>query len=164
MSTERSSKLQNVEFEIASRTTLASWLHETSGPEFSRAWQTAMRGAGRGLSAMLGHPICITPLWLGTVPLAQIAAHTGDPETEMVGIYMLIEGDLSGQAILTLSLTSALNLVGMLLDTPPGTAARLGQLERSALAEVGNLMVSYFLMRWRRFWRDRGRCTRHRRP
>jgi chemotaxis protein CheC len=63
----------------------------------------------------------------------------------MVGIYLLMQGDLNGQAIMIFPLDSALNLADLLLDAPPGTATSLGELERSALAEVGNLTVSYFL-------------------
>jgi len=38
-----------------------------------------------------------------------------------------------------------LNLADVLLAVPPGTSTHLGEMERSALAEAGNLVVSYFL-------------------
>jgi chemotaxis protein CheC len=63
----------------------------------------------------------------------------------MIGVYLLIGGGLRGQAILILPLPSALNLVDLLMGEPPGTATELGEMERSALGEVGNLIVSYFL-------------------
>jgi chemotaxis protein CheC len=74
-----------------------------------------------------------------------MVACVGDPESEMVGIYLLMKGDLSGQAILIFPLASALNLADALLDAPLGTSSSLGDLECSALAEAGNLTVSYFL-------------------
>jgi chemotaxis protein CheC len=131
--------------EHAGDTSLGSWLDGIPRSKLLRVLRTATQDAARGLSDMVRYPIRVTSLQLKTVPIAQIAVQTGDPEAETVGIYMRVEGDLSGQAILMLSLPSALNLVDMLLDMPSGTTTRLGELERSALAEAGNLMVSYFL-------------------
>ena len=63
----------------------------------------------------------------------------------MVGVYLVMSGGLHGQALLILSITSALHLADLLLGKPPGTATELGAVERSALAEIGNLAVSAFL-------------------
>jgi chemotaxis protein CheC len=62
-----------------------------------------------------------------------------------VGIYLRLEAGLQGQAIFVIPLPIALNLVDFLMDARPGTSVELGLMERSALAEVGNLMLSYFL-------------------
>jgi len=120
------------------------WFKEAPPAELERLLQAAMQNVERGLSNMVSHPISITAPRLETVPIAQLATYIGDPEAETVGVYLLLTGDLQGQAILLLPLDSALDLAGMILDTPPGTRT-LGELERGALAEVGNLMVSYFL-------------------
>jgi chemotaxis protein CheC len=64
---------------------------------------------------------------------------------ERVGIYLVLGSGLRGQAILILPLDSALNLADLLMGEQPGTATYLGIVERSALAEVGNMAVSYFL-------------------
>ncbi len=124
---------------------LLSWCNDIPESELGQVLQAAMRGAARGISGLAEHPIDITTLRLETVPIAQVATHAGDPETEVVGIYLLMEGDCSGQAILMLSLDSALSLADVLLKAPPGACTHLGEMERSALAEAGNLMVSYFL-------------------
>ena len=134
--TERGSEIRNH---------MVSWFNEI--PESDLRWvlQIAMRGAARGLSQMVGHSIEITPLRVQTVAISQIATYAGDPEAEAVGVYLMIEGTLPGRAILLLSSASALRLVDMLTNVLSGTTTHLGDLERSALAEVGNLMVSYFL-------------------
>jgi chemotaxis protein CheC len=124
---------------------LLSWCDDIPESELGEVLQAAMHGAARGLSGLARHPIHVTTLRLETVPIAQVATHAGDPETEVVGIYLVMEGDCSGQAILMLSLASALNLADALLNVTPGTSTHLGEMERSALAEAGNLMVSYFL-------------------
>lgn len=126
-------------------TPLAAWFSEIPVPELELVLVAAVQGAVNGLSDLVERPIHLTALELKTVPIAQIATHVGDPESEMVGVYLLIEGDLQGQAILMLSLASALKLADMLLESPLGTATRLGELERSALAEAGNVVVSCFL-------------------
>jgi chemotaxis protein CheC len=47
--------------------------------------------------------------------------------------------------MLALPYPKALELADLLLDQPAGTTTQLGQMERSALAEVGNLTTAYFL-------------------
>ena len=120
------------------------WFEEAPPAELERLLQAAMQNVERGLSRMVGRSIGITAPRLEKVPIAQLATCIGDPEAETVGVYLLLTGDLQGQAILLLPLDSALNLAGKILGTSPGKKD-LGELERGALAEVGNLMVSYFL-------------------
>lgn len=107
--------------------------------------QTALQNSGRGLSQMVGRPINIDVPQVNRVPISQVANHVGNPEMEMVGIYMLIEGDWSGQVILMMSHFEALYLVDLLLDSPPGTTTHLDDLECSALAEACNIMTSFFI-------------------
>jgi chemotaxis protein CheC len=105
----------------------------------------AMANAARGLSEMLGRTVTIDVPRVEMVPIGRVADHVGGPETEMVGIYLLICGEMPGQAILMASLEEALRLADLLLGEPEGTTQQLGDLERSALAEAGNLTVSFFL-------------------
>lgn len=69
----------------------------------------------------------------------------GGPESEAVGIYLRAEGEISGQFMLALPYLKALELADLLLDQAPGTTTQLGTMERSALAEVGNLTTAFFL-------------------
>lgn len=105
----------------------------------------AMEHAAGGLSEMVGHRISIEVPKTETIPIGRVAEYAGGPEVEMVGIYLLIDGEMPGQAILMAPLADALRLADMLLGEPEGTTTQLGDLERSALAEAGNLTVSYFL-------------------
>jgi chemotaxis protein CheC len=104
-----------------------------------------MENAARGLSGMLGRTITTGTSQAKVVNFSELYKDIGHPETGMVGIYLLMEGDLSGQAILILTVESALDMVDLLMEDPPGTSTSLGDLERSALGEVGNLTVAYFL-------------------
>jgi chemotaxis protein CheC len=106
---------------------------------------SAMGHAAAGLSEMVGRAIKIDVPRIEVVPLGQVATYAGGAETEMVGIYLLIEGDMPGQAILMLSQKDALHLVDLLMGVPTNTTTDLGEIEKSALAEAGNLTVSFFL-------------------
>jgi len=116
--------------------------------------QAGMERAAQGLTEMLGSPVAIVDFAVKTMPIAEVTSYAGDPEMEMVGIYLLIKGGLEGQALLLLHPASARHLTRLLLADELGSgsdngnerlATRLSSLETSALAEVGNLMVSYFL-------------------
>lgn len=101
--------------------------------------------ATRGLETFVGHPISMGTIQARMVRFDDLAPNVGDPIDEMVGVYLQMKGDIGGQALLILPTASALNLVGLLMKLPPGTISDLGEVERSALAEVGDVMVSYFL-------------------
>ena len=133
---------------------LATWFHEIPEPEMESILEAGMERAAQGLSEMLSSPVGIANFEVKTMPIAEVASYAGDPEMEMVGVYLLIKGGLEGQALLLLHPASARHLTRLLLadESDPGSdngnehlATRMSSLETSALAEVGNLMVSYFL-------------------
>lgn len=123
----------------------AIWHNLVGGPDSEHTLGQVMWQVVSGLSEMTGQSINNDAPQVEKVPIAQVPTRVGDPETEMVGVYLVIGGGLSGQAILILPLNSALNLVDLLMGDPPGTSTELGDMERSALAEIGNMTLSYFL-------------------
>ncbi len=123
----------------------ALWSRLISGPRSYSMLDTAMWRVVRGLSTMSGQTISHGSPRVDCVPITQITTYAGSPEAEKVGIYLVMSGGLHGQALLILSKTSALRLADLLMGDPAGTTGELGVMERSALAEVGNLAVSAFL-------------------
>lgn len=121
------------------------WQELLMGARSEELLSAAIYHTAHNLSEMIGRPIEIDVPKVERVPIYQVAEHAGGPETEMVGIYLLLGGDLCGQAVLMLSVQEALRLVDLLMGEPEGTTTTLGELERSALAEIGNLTVSGFL-------------------
>jgi chemotaxis protein CheC len=107
--------------------------------------QSAMKHAADGLSDMVGRPITIEVPHVETLLMGQMPQIAENLETEIVGVYLLVDGDFTGQVLLMLSIAEALYMVDLLLGQEPGTTTELGDLERSALAEAGNLVTSYFL-------------------
>lgn len=101
--------------------------------------------AARGLSGMMGETLTVSQPRARLVPLADIPNVLGGPENEAVGIYLQAYGAMSGQIVLVLPYAKALELADLVVGLPLGTTRQLGSLERSALAEVGNLAAAFFL-------------------
>ena len=101
--------------------------------------------AAAGLSGMLGEAVTVTQPNLRLMPLSEVPGVLGGPEQEAVGIYLQAIGELSGQIMLILPLAKAMELVDLLLGEGPGPTNSLGSLERSALAEVGQITGTFFL-------------------
>lgn len=103
------------------------------------------RRAADGFSGMLGSVVTVPHTDVRLVPLTDIAVLLGGPEQEAVGIYLQADGEVAGHMMLVLPYLKALELADLLLGLPPGTSRQLNSLERSALAEVGNLTGTFFL-------------------
>ncbi len=101
--------------------------------------------AARGFSDMVGTPLSISRPQVHLVPLAEVPNLLGGPESEAVGIYLRAQGEISGQIMLILAYAKALELTDMMMSQTPGTTQTLGAMERSALAELGNLTGTFFL-------------------
>jgi len=123
----------------------ASWRNLLPGSELEDVVRAAMQGAARNLSAMVGRTISIDTHQVETVSLGRIFEYAGDPEAEMIGIYLLIDGDQRGQSVLIMPMTNALKLIDLLMGMPLGSTDGLDEMGRAALGEVGNMMVSGFL-------------------
>jgi chemotaxis protein CheC len=104
-----------------------------------------LHSAASGLSTMMGATLEVVDPSIKMIRLSQIQESLGGPENEAVGIYLKAEGDIAGHFMLIIPYDKAMELVDMLMELPNGTTKSLGSLERSALAEVGNLTTSFFL-------------------
>ncbi|MBN1993173.1 MAG: chemotaxis protein CheC [Anaerolineae bacterium] len=127
----------------AKQINLWSKLISSASPESMLAM--AMRHTAHNLADMVDRPISIDNLCIETLPISRLTGYADNPEAETVGIYLLIDEELSGEAMLILSQADAMYLADWLLQARPGTTTRLGELECSALAEFGNLTLSAFL-------------------
>lgn len=107
--------------------------------------QEGLASAASGFSGMIGEALAFSAPQVRRVPLADIPALLGGPEAATVGIYLQAHGDMAGQILLVMAYGKALELADLILSEPPGTTKELGPLERSALAELGNLTGSFFL-------------------
>ena len=93
----------------------------------------------------MGDEISFTTPTIEVTPIEEMLGVMGELQTVAIGIYVAIQGDMDGHIVLILDRRNALELVDLLMDQPPGATHELGSLERSALAEVGNLASARFL-------------------
>ncbi len=121
------------------------WKQLIMGPRSEEMLRMVMERVARSLTDMVGQIVTSGVPTLKKIPISQVVERAGAPEAKIVGIYLNIESGLRGRVILILPYSFALNLIDLVMDAPRGTTTRLGLEERSALAEVGNLMLSYFL-------------------
>jgi chemotaxis protein CheC len=103
------------------------------------------QNAVAGLSAMMGIQIRVTALDLTVIPVERASDLIGGPENEVVAIYVGITGGATGHIMLVYPISVAFGLVDMLMGEEQGTTQELGEMEMSALQEIGNVTGSFFL-------------------
>ncbi len=98
-----------------------------------------------GLSQMIGQEVQVSSFTLRRVPVSTIAGLVGGPEVMAVGIYLTVTGSANGHLMLMYEPKIACAFVDLMMGSPPHTTETLGDLERSALAEMGNVIGAFFL-------------------
>ena len=107
----------------------------------SRGTDNAMSG----LSQMVGSEISVTAFGLRRVPVAEIADIVGGPDVMAVGIYLTVSGSADGHLMLMYDPKIAAAFVDLLMMQEVGTTQELGEMEHSALGEMGNIIGAFFL-------------------
>ena len=103
------------------------------------------QNAAKGFSGMIGEVMQVIDPSIKVVSFKDIPMFLGNPENDAVGIYLRVEGGISGQIMLILPYDKAMEIIDLIFEQPFGTTTQLGQMERSALAEVGNMTGAFFL-------------------
>lgn len=105
-------------------------------------------GTGHAVSAlseMSGEPFTMSVPSFGVVALGVIEETLRDMEALSVAVYMPVDGDAPGHVAFIFPFRGACSLADLLIGLPPGTTTDLGEMEASALTEVGNVLISSFL-------------------
>lgn len=76
------------------------------------------------------------------LPFSQAAEYVGGSEQVVVGIFVVVSGDVKGHMAFLLPLDSALVLLRLLIGDDSGD---IDDLARSALQELGNIMITSYL-------------------
>ena len=98
-----------------------------------------------GLSQLIGQEIDVSSFTLRKVPVASISELVGGPEAEAIGIYLTVSGAAEGHLMLIYEPRIAYAFVDLMMMQPPDTTTEIGEMERSALGEMGNLIGAFFL-------------------
>jgi chemotaxis protein CheC len=101
--------------------------------------------AATSLSQLVGKEIMIKAPRLNILPLKEVQRVIKDPQALMVGIYLSLEGNLSGSVLLLFPYDDALSLVDMLMGRNVGSTKALSPLDESALKEVGSILTCSYL-------------------
>ena len=80
------------------------------------------------------------------LPINDIPALFGGPEARVLGIYLKVLGSITGRFMLMIPETTALRMLNILI---PGCEVKsgqeMGELERSCMREIGNILAGAFL-------------------
>lgn len=98
-----------------------------------------------GLSQMIGQDIEVSNFSLRKVPVSSISELVGGAEVEAIGIYLTVSGAADGHLMLIYEPRIALAFVDLMMGQPLDTTTEVGEMEASALGEMGNVIGAYFL-------------------
>lgn len=111
--------------------------------------ETANIGAGHAataLSRLTGKRVMVSVPEVSVLPLEQVGGMLGDPGEVVSAVIVKVEGDVQGRTLQVFEGTTAAKLVSYLLNMrEPEFPAGFGDLERSAVKEIGNVIVGAYL-------------------
>ena len=100
--------------------------------------------AATSLAQMLNTQVKMTVPKVELLDFDKIGEAMGGEEQIMAGIYLLVEGDITGSIMFLLDERSAHLLTSKLMGTTP-TEGELSEMEASALKEIGNIVTGAYL-------------------
>jgi chemotaxis signal transduction protein/chemotaxis protein CheY-P-specific phosphatase CheC len=97
-----------------------------------------------GLSQMIGREAELHELRLRHVAAEDLTASLS-PDEQAVAIHLGVSGAATGDIVLIYEPDIACSFADLLMWQPVGTTSDLGEIERSALSEMGNVLSGFFL-------------------
>jgi chemotaxis protein CheC len=110
--------------------------------------EVANIGAGHAataLSTMIGSTIMISVPRVNVLQVDDVPPVVADHEEPVAAVLLHMLGDLTGRTLLVFPCAAALRLAEMLMQREPSGNAELGELEESAVMEVGNILSSAYM-------------------
>ena len=104
-------------------------------------------GSGNAVTALAHMLNCKVDMSVPQVRLLDfqdVGSILGDEEQIMAGIYLMVEGDITGSIMFLLEKESAKSLIAMLMGTT-SSEDELNEIEQSALKEIGNIITASYL-------------------
>ena len=120
-----------------------------SGQYFDVLKEIGNIGAGNATTALAQMLQCKVDMKVPQVKLLDFCdagAAIGGEEQIMAGVYLLVEGDITGSMMFLLEEKAAHALVAKLMQMPtPEMLGSFSDIELSALKEIGNIIVASYL-------------------
>ncbi len=101
--------------------------------------------AATAFSQLLGTSVHIQVPQVAVVDISDVPDELGGAERSVVGLFLKILGDASGNILLIFPTESAHKMVSLLLNQDPDECDMDSELAVSALKEVGNILASAYL-------------------
>lgn len=123
-------------------------LNEINDLQFDVLKEIGNIGAGNAttaLSQMMNMKIDMGVPNVALVPLADIAGRIGSEEMIIVGILLGMQDDINGTIMFLLNEVSANTIVSQLMGQAPKSLQEFGEMEMSALCEIGNIISGAYL-------------------
>ncbi len=104
-------------------------------------------GAGNATTAlaqMLGCKVDMAVPQVRLLEFSEVGTIMGGEEQIMAGIYLMVEGDITGSILFLLNKESARKLIAKLMGMA-SVGENLSEMEQSALKEIGNIITASYL-------------------
>lgn len=105
-------------------------------------------GAGNATTAlaqMLGCKVDMKVPQVNLLKFQEVGAAMGGEEQIMAGVYLLVEGDITGSIMFLLKEDAAHDLVNKLMGVSGPDSGEFSEMELSALKEIGNIITGAYL-------------------
>ncbi|ADU27601.1 chemotaxis protein CheC [Ethanoligenens harbinense] len=101
--------------------------------------------AATALASMLAGRVDMSVPNLQIMDVSSVTETLGGPEQEYVGILLMMEGQVNGIMMFLLDKHFTRLLINVLLDTQFESFEHIGEMELSALKEIGNIMAGSYV-------------------
>jgi chemotaxis protein CheC len=101
--------------------------------------------AASALSTLVGSEVRVSINEFRLVPLWEVARSLWEPDHVVIGVSFKLAGELEGRLSLLLERPGVLALMDLLLKRRVGTTQSFGDIERSAVNEVANILANAYL-------------------
>lgn len=101
--------------------------------------------AAIALSQLMGKKIMIAIPSISLIELTDLSGVLEDGDRSYVLVDLMVLGDIKGTIIFTLDEVTALALCDIIMGQPKNTSQALGEIELSAIKEVGSIMSASYL-------------------
>lgn len=101
--------------------------------------------AATALATMLNSKIDMSVPQISILPFSEVPETVGGADTVVVGIFLRVHGSANANILFLLSMDKALLLVDLLMGRQPGETQLLGEIEMSAMSEIGNIIAGTYL-------------------
>jgi two-component system chemotaxis sensor kinase CheA len=124
---------------------LAQKVINSQGTALEVVNNTSAIQASIALSQFTGREVRVSFPESRLVALGEVAETMGGEESTVGGIYVEVQGDLSGGILLVLPFANLLEMDDLVHGRPVGTTEELAGVDLSAMCEMGNILAASFI-------------------